>query len=162
MRYGLLRRLRHSTHDAPVHQTFNSGEGASHGSPPSKAHQGPSQKSVVRPLPAGSICPMVGFYRWTCKTRSRVCRCNFDSRLQLSKRYRFSEPRLSATLRSERISMDCKSSVHVVLSDDLLSHLRRVAQEKHIPLLWLVAGLVCDTVEPRLERSVDHQVVHNE
>jgi hypothetical protein len=44
--------------------------------------------------------------------------------------------------------------VRVTLSDDLLDHLRRVARAKHVPLRWLVAGLVCDT----LERSVDRQV----
>ena len=44
--------------------------------------------------------------------------------------------------------------VRVTLSEDLLDHLRRVAQEKHVPLRWLVAGLVYDT----LERSVDRQV----
>ena len=54
--------------------------------------------------------------------------------------------------------MDANPSIHVVLSDDLLSHLRRVAQEKHVPLRWLVAGLVCDTFESGIERSVDHEV----
>ena len=42
----------------------------------------------------------------------------------------------------------------MTLSEDLLNHLRRVAQQEHVPLRWLVAGLVCDT----LERSVDRQV----
>ena len=32
--------------------------------------------------------------------------------------------------------------VRVTLSDDLLNHLRRVAQQRHVPLRWLVAGLV--------------------
>ena len=54
--------------------------------------------------------------------------------------------------------MDANPSIHVVLSDELLNHLRKVAQEKHIPLRWLVAGLVCDTFESGIERSVDHQV----
>ena len=44
--------------------------------------------------------------------------------------------------------------VRVTQSDDLLNHLRRVAQQEHVPLRWLVAGLVYDT----LERSVDRQV----
>jgi hypothetical protein len=48
--------------------------------------------------------------------------------------------------------------VRVTLSDDLLNHLRRVAQEKHVPLRWLVAGLVYDTFEAGLERSVNRQV----
>jgi len=54
--------------------------------------------------------------------------------------------------------MDANPSILVVLSDDLLSHLRRVAQENHIPLRWLVAGLVCDTLESGIDRSGDHQV----
>ncbi len=54
--------------------------------------------------------------------------------------------------------MDTDPSILVVLSDDLLSHLRRVAQQKHIPLRWLVAGLVYDTLESRSDRSGDHQV----
>ena len=37
--------------------------------------------------------------------------------------------------------------VRVTLSDDLLNHLRKVAQEKHVQLRWLVAGMVCDTLE---------------
>jgi hypothetical protein len=43
--------------------------------------------------------------------------------------------------------MDANSSIQVVLSGDLLNHLRRVAKEKHVPLRWLVAGLICDTLE---------------
>jgi hypothetical protein len=54
--------------------------------------------------------------------------------------------------------MDADPEILVVLSDDLLSHLRRVAQEQHVPLRWLVAGLVCDTLETGLERSGDCQV----
>jgi hypothetical protein len=50
--------------------------------------------------------------------------------------------------------MDANPSIQVVLSDALLSHLRKVAQEKHVPLRWLVAGLVCDTFESGAERSV--------
>ncbi len=47
--------------------------------------------------------------------------------------------------------------VHVTLSDDLLNHLRRTAQEQHVPLRWLVAGLVCDTLEPWVEHhEADH------
>jgi hypothetical protein len=48
--------------------------------------------------------------------------------------------------------------VRVTLSEDLLDHLRRVAQEKHVPLRWLVAGLVYDTFEAGLDRSLDRQV----
>ena len=35
----------------------------------------------------------------------------------------------------------------VTLSDDLLRHLRITARQTHVPLRWLVAGLVCDTLE---------------
>lgn len=42
----------------------------------------------------------------------------------------------------------------VTLSDDLLHHLQRTARETHVPLCWLVAGLVCDTLETR---SADQQ-----
>ena len=54
--------------------------------------------------------------------------------------------------------MDASSSIHVVLSDELLTYLLRVAQEKHVPLRWLVAGIVCDTFESGINRSGDHQV----
>ena len=37
--------------------------------------------------------------------------------------------------------MDANPKIIVVLSDDLLCHLRTVAQEQHIPQRWLVAGL---------------------
>ena len=53
--------------------------------------------------------------------------------------------------------MDANPSILVVLSDDLLSHLRRIAQEKHIPLRWLVAGLVCDTCESEIEQKMNRQ-----
>lgn len=56
--------------------------------------------------------------------------------------------------------MHANPSIKVVLSDELMSHLRRVAQELHIPLRWLVAGLVCDTFESVLERSLERQVAH--
>jgi hypothetical protein len=36
----------------------------------------------------------------------------------------------------------------VTLSDELMESLRAQAQELKIPLKWLVAGLVCDTIEP--------------
>jgi hypothetical protein len=53
--------------------------------------------------------------------------------------------------------MDANPKITVVLSDDLLNHLRRVAQEKHISLRWLVAGLVCDTLEPEIEQTMNRQ-----
>ena len=48
--------------------------------------------------------------------------------------------------------------VRVTLSDDLLSHLRRVAQQRHVPLRWLVAGLVYDTFEAGVERPLERLV----
>ena len=57
-----------------------------------------------------------------------------------------------------RASADESPQVRVTLSDDLLNHLRRMAQSKHVPLRWLVAGLICDTFESGLERSIDRQV----
>jgi|GEM_PF-1495124 len=56
-----------------------------------------------------------------------------------------------------RVSVDASPQVRVTLSDDLLCHLRRVAQEKHIPLRWLVAGLVCDTMEAGVEETMNRQ-----
>jgi hypothetical protein len=53
--------------------------------------------------------------------------------------------------------LEAKPKIDVVLSDDLLCHLRRVAQERQIPLRWLVAGLVCDTFETRLGQKITHQ-----
>jgi len=57
-----------------------------------------------------------------------------------------------------RGSRGADPQVRVTLSDELLNHLRRVAQEKHVPLRWLVAGLVYDTFEVGLEQSLDRQV----
>ena len=53
-----------------------------------------------------------------------------------------------------RNSLGADPQVRVTLSDGLLDHLRRVARQEHVPLRWLVAGLVYDT----LERAVDRQV----
>ena len=36
----------------------------------------------------------------------------------------------------------------VTLSDELLDRIRRQARELHVPMNWLVAGLVCDTIDP--------------
>jgi hypothetical protein len=53
--------------------------------------------------------------------------------------------------------MDANSKITVVLSDDLLCHLRRVAQQQRIPLRWLVAGLVFDTVECGIDQTRTRQ-----
>ena len=53
--------------------------------------------------------------------------------------------------------MDTNPKIIVVLSDDLLCHLRRVAQEQHVPLRWLVAGLIYDTFESGIEQTMNRQ-----
>jgi hypothetical protein len=57
--------------------------------------------------------------------------------------------------RTSRIGTGAGPQVRVTLSDDLLNHLRQTAQAKHVPLRWLVAGLVCDTMK---SESGEHQV----
>jgi hypothetical protein len=53
--------------------------------------------------------------------------------------------------------MKTHSEIAVTLSDELLETLRAHSQELNIPLKWLVAGLVCDTIDqveqPRDQRS---------
>jgi hypothetical protein len=55
--------------------------------------------------------------------------------------------------------MDASPEVVVTLSDELLAHLKRVAHEMHVPLRWLVAGLVCDTFESGNEVSNERKSV---
>jgi hypothetical protein len=43
--------------------------------------------------------------------------------------------------------MKRRSEVEVTLSDELLDHLYRLSFEADVPLRWLGAGLVCDTME---------------
>jgi hypothetical protein len=43
--------------------------------------------------------------------------------------------------------MDATPQIQVTLSQELLNHLRQTAQRRHVPLNWLVAGLICDTIE---------------
>ncbi len=50
--------------------------------------------------------------------------------------------------------MNATAQVMVTLSADLLKQLRKEAREQHVPLRWLVAGLVCDTLE-KGQRSRD-------
>ena len=52
--------------------------------------------------------------------------------------------------------LEAKPKITVVLSDDLLCHLRRVAQQQ-IPLRWLVAGLLCDTFETGIDQTMNRQ-----
>jgi hypothetical protein len=48
--------------------------------------------------------------------------------------------------------MERSTQVQVTLSDDLWRHLRKTARETHVSLRWLVAGLVCDTLEAGAEQ----------
>jgi hypothetical protein len=43
--------------------------------------------------------------------------------------------------------MKTNREIAVTLSDELLESLRGQAGELKVPLKWLVAGLVCDTIE---------------
>ena len=43
--------------------------------------------------------------------------------------------------------MNPTPEISVTLSGDLLRHLRGLAAALDVPLAWLVAGLVCDTLE---------------
>ncbi len=52
--------------------------------------------------------------------------------------------------------------VRVTLSDDLLIHLRKTAQAQHVSICWLIAGLVCDTLEARAEHHEDDHVQFEE
>jgi len=56
--------------------------------------------------------------------------------------------------------MNATPEVRVTLSDELLRHLSRHASELEIPIEWLVAGLVCDTLAGFGEAGhprVDHE-----
>lgn len=43
--------------------------------------------------------------------------------------------------------MKTHGQIQVTLSDELFESLRAQARELNIPLKWLVAGLVCDTID---------------
>ena len=55
--------------------------------------------------------------------------------------------------------MDTNSQIRVTLSNDLLEKLRREAVERHVPLRWLVAGLVCDTLESESQSPSSRQTL---
>jgi hypothetical protein len=52
--------------------------------------------------------------------------------------------------------MSNRSKISVTLSDDLLDHLRIQSQQLHVPLKWLVAGLVLDTSESTAPGATNH------
>jgi hypothetical protein len=56
------------------------------------------------------------------------------------------------------MTMKRSPQVRVTLSDDLLIHLRKTAQAQHVSMRWLVAGLVCDTLETRAEHHEEDHV----
>jgi predicted urease superfamily metal-dependent hydrolase len=43
--------------------------------------------------------------------------------------------------------MHSTSQVFVTLSPDLLQHLCELARTQDVPIQWIVAGLVCDTID---------------
>ena len=47
--------------------------------------------------------------------------------------------------------MKTSPKIVVTLSDELMASLKAQAAELKIPLKWLVASLVCDTIEPSAE-----------
>jgi hypothetical protein len=51
--------------------------------------------------------------------------------------------------------MHAASEVFVTLSTDLLRHMCKLAQTLDVPIQWIVAGLVCDTIESNSERSTN-------
>ncbi len=55
--------------------------------------------------------------------------------------------------------MNATPQVMVTLSADLLKQLRKEAREQHVSLRWLVAGLVCDTLETGRRLQVAAQPV---
>jgi hypothetical protein len=47
--------------------------------------------------------------------------------------------------------MRATSQVFVTLSTDLLRHMRELARTLDVPIQWIVAGLVCDTIDTSSE-----------
>jgi hypothetical protein len=58
---------------------------------------------------------------------------------------------------THQIGTNAGPYVQITLSGDLLNHLQQTAQEQHVPLRWLVAGLVCDTFESGIEQTMNRQ-----
>jgi len=139
-----------------------------HGRPSKQTDEGPSQESLVRLLPASAICPLV----WLRKGRRRP-----DSSIPKHCNPGLSHPSVCFELLSfgDRLTrnrcvddaipdglggkaMNRSPQVQVTLSDDLLIHLRKTTQAQHVPLRWLVAGLVCDTMKSESEQHQVHRV----
>jgi hypothetical protein len=45
--------------------------------------------------------------------------------------------------------MDANQEFQVTLSEDLMKRLRKEAQSQHVPIRWLVAGIICDTMDSK-------------
>ena len=62
--------------------------------------------------------------------------------------------------------MHSTSQVFVTLSPDLLRHLCELARTQDVPIQWIVAGLICDTIDtsPESAKKTSHlsvqQVAH--
>jgi hypothetical protein len=61
--------------------------------------------------------------------------------------------------------MKSNSEIAVTLSDELFEQLRSQARRLRVPLKWLVASLVCDTVEKFAEpihatERIPHRSLH--
>jgi hypothetical protein len=54
--------------------------------------------------------------------------------------------------------MRVSPTIPVTLSNELLGHLRGLAADLDIPLEWIVAGLVCDTVEGLTARRISNRL----
>jgi hypothetical protein len=50
--------------------------------------------------------------------------------------------------------MKATPQVHVTLSKELLDYLRGLAADLDVPLEWLAAGVVCDTIEGLAEGCI--------
>ena len=49
--------------------------------------------------------------------------------------------------------MHSTSQVFVTLSPDLLRHLCELARTQDVPIQWIVAGLICDTIDTSPESA---------
>ena len=132
------------------------------GRPPQPKDQRSNQESLVRLLPAVAIRPLARLRQGRWRPDQGVSWCG---NLELSRCPEIGSSegqgmnqahrRHYHAGRTPRVGTGAGPQVRVTLSDDLLNHLRRTAQAKHVPLRWLVAGLVCDTMK---SESGEHQV----
>lgn len=68
--------------------------------------------------------------------------------VRLDRRADYTYPsRLDASHDEWRNAMHATSQVMVTLSNDLLRHLCNLARTLDVPIQWIVAGMVCDTID---------------